>query len=52
MNRVRSREVAMEILYQMEIQNDFDIDKMLAHYEEVLDDMYIRSTLGDRKSVV
>ena len=46
MNRVRSREVAMEILYQMEIQNDFDIDKMLAHYEEVLDDMYIRSTLG------
>lgn len=46
MNRVRSREVAMEILYQMEIQNAFEIDKMLAHYDEVLDDAYIRSTLN------
>lgn len=46
MNRIRSREVAMEIIYQMEIQREYDVDKLLSHYEEVLDDAYIRNVLG------
>lgn len=46
MNRIRSREVAMEILYQMEIQKSYDIDKMLSHYEEILDVDYIKDVLN------
>lgn len=46
MNRIRSREVAMEIIYQMEIQKEYDVDKLLSHYEEVLDGVYIRNVLG------
>ncbi|GAB6108863.1 transcription antitermination factor NusB [Fusibacter bizertensis] len=46
MNRIRSREVAMELLYQMEIQKEYSIDKLFSHYEEVLDEDYIRSILN------
>jgi len=46
MNRIRSREVAMEILYQMEIQKSYEIDKMLSHYEEILDVDYIKDVLN------
>jgi N utilization substance protein B len=46
MNRIRSREVAMEILYQMEIQKSYEIDKMLSHYEESLDIDYIKVVLN------
>lgn len=46
MNRIRSREVAMEILYQMEIQKSYEIDKMLSHYEEILDVDYIKAVLN------
>lgn len=46
MNRIRSREVAMEILYQMEIQKSYEIDKMLSHYEEILDVDYIKDILN------
>lgn len=44
MNRARSREVVMEIMYQMEIHKTYDMDdmeKFLVHYEEVLDMPYI-----------
>ncbi len=46
MNRIRSREVAMELLYQMEIQKEYSLDKLFSHYEEVLDEDYIRSILN------
>lgn len=46
MNRIRSREVAMELLYQMEIQKEYSMDKLFSHYEEVLDEDYIRSILN------
>lgn len=46
MNRIRSREVAMEILYQMEIQKSYEIDKMLAYYDETLDLEYIKEVLN------
>ncbi|OJV62109.1 MAG: transcription antitermination factor NusB [Clostridiales bacterium 38-18] len=46
MNRIRSREVAMEILYQMEIQKDYELERFLRHYEEALDDVYIKSIIG------
>lgn len=45
MNRIRSREVAMEILYQMEIQKTYEIEKMLSYYEESLDVEYIKVVL-------
>lgn len=45
MNRIRSREVTMEIIYQMEIQKEYDIQKFLSHYDEILDAAYIKSTL-------
>lgn len=44
MNRPRSREVVMEIMYQMEIHKTYEMDdmeKFLVHYEEVLDQPYI-----------
>lgn len=44
MNRARSREVVMEIMYQMEIHKTYEMDdmeKFLVHYEEVLDLTYI-----------
>lgn len=44
MNRARSREVVMEIMYQMEIHKIYEMDdmeKFLVHYEEVLDLPYI-----------
>ena len=44
MNRARSREVVMEIMYQMEIHKTYEMDdmeKFLVHYEEVLDLKYI-----------
>lgn len=44
MNRARSREVVMEIMYQMEIHKTYEMDdmeKFLVHYEEVLDLSYI-----------
>lgn len=44
MNRARSREVVMEIMYQMEIHKTYEMDdmeKFLVHYEEVLDLPYI-----------
>lgn len=50
MNRARSREVVMELLYQVEIQKEYEmsfVDKMLDYYEqEVLDIEYVRSTLS------
>jgi transcription antitermination factor NusB len=46
MNRIRSREVAMELLYQMEIQKEYSVDKLFSHYEEILDEAYIRSILN------
>lgn len=46
MNRIRSREVAMEILYQMEIQKDYELERFLKHYEEALDEAYIKNTIG------
>jgi N utilization substance protein B len=45
MNRIRSREVTMEIIYQMEIQQEYDIEKFVAHYDEILDKSYIKKTL-------
>ncbi len=45
MNRIRSREVAMEVIYQMEIQKEYEIENILRHYDEVLDETYIRSVL-------
>lgn len=45
MNRIRSREVTMEIIYQMEIQKEYDIQKFLSHYDEILDAAYIKQTL-------
>ncbi len=45
MNRIRSREVTMEIIYQMEIQKEYDIQKFLSHYDEILDAAYIKKTL-------
>ncbi len=45
MNRIRSREVTMEIIYQMEIQKEYDIQKFLSHYDEILDAAYIKNTL-------
>lgn len=44
MNRARSREVVMEIMYQMEIHKTYEMDdmhKFLEHYEEILDTPYI-----------
>lgn len=46
MNRIRSREVAMEILYQMEIQKDYELERFLKHYEEALDEAYIKNIIG------
>lgn len=46
MNRIRSREVAMEVIYQMEIQKEYEIERILSHYEEILDDVYIKSILN------
>jgi N utilization substance protein B len=49
MNRARSREVAMEIMYQMEIHKSYDMDSMkmlLSHYEEKLDEEYIDRAIG------
>lgn len=47
MNRVRSREVVMELFYQMDIQSEFDVafsKRMLAQYvDEKLDDPYVFS---------
>jgi len=45
MNRIRSREVTMEIIYQMEIQQEYNIEKFLSHYDEILDKAYIKQTL-------
>jgi len=45
MNRVRSREIAMEILYQMDIRKCFsasDITRLLEFYEEIIDEAYIK----------
>ncbi len=44
MNRPRSREVAMELMYQMEIHKVYDMafmNQMFSHYEEVLDNIYV-----------
>ncbi len=46
MNRIRSREVAMEVIYQMEIQKEDQFEKLLNHYEEELDLDYIRSVIS------
>ena len=46
MNRIRSREVAMEVMYQMEIHKEYDTDKFLTYYDEILDDVYIRQIIG------
>jgi N utilization substance protein B len=48
MNRVRSREIAMEILYQMDIHKSFSgtaVSKLLDHYNEASDETYIRELL-------
>jgi len=48
MNRVRSREIAMEILYQMDMHKAFsatEVNKFLDHYEEKTDDSYIKEIL-------
>lgn len=48
MNRARSREVAMEVMYQMEIHKNYDMDAMkmlLSHYAEKLDDEYINRVI-------
>lgn len=45
MNRVRSREIAMIILYQMDIQGNFtasEVTKYLSHFEEKTDEEYIK----------
>jgi N utilization substance protein B len=44
MHRIRSREVAMELIYQMEIQKVYDsaaLEFFLSRYEENLDKAYI-----------
>ncbi len=50
MNRVRSREVVMELIYQSEIQKTYDmafVKQMLNHYErEILDLEYIEDLLS------
>lgn len=46
MNRARSREVAMELLYQMDIHQAFlpeKIDAMIEQYGEKLDIVYIKN---------
>ena len=48
MNRIRSREVVMELMYQMEIHKLYDMpfmEKLLSHYEEELDKEYLSSTI-------
>jgi len=35
----------MEIIYQMEIQQEYDIEKFMSHYDEILDKSYIKKTL-------
>ncbi|MBS7526705.1 transcription antitermination factor NusB [Fusibacter paucivorans] len=45
MNRVRSREIAMEILYQMDIHKCIsasEVSRFLDYYEEASDETYIR----------
>ncbi len=49
MNRSRSREIAMEVIYQMDIHNTFDkefANKMTGQYEEELDQKYIDEIIG------
>lgn len=49
MNRSRSREIAMEVIYQMDIHNTFDkefADKMTKQYEEEIDQKYIEEVIG------
>lgn len=44
MNRSRTREIAMEILYQMEIQTEYTwefAEKTMLHYGEKVDEKYI-----------
>lgn len=48
MNRVRSREIAMEMLYQMDIHQEVsaqEVNRLIANYEEALDEAYIRELL-------
>lgn len=58
MNRSRSREIAMEVIYQMDIHNTFDkefADKMTKQYEEEIDQKYIEEVIGlfiDQKAFV
>ena len=45
MNRVRSREIAMEIIYQMDIRKSFsgsDVARLSEFYEEKVDETYIK----------
>ncbi|GAU76963.1 transcription antitermination factor NusB [Fusibacter sp. 3D3] len=49
MNRSRSREIAMEVLYQMDIHNTFDkvfAERMIEQYEEEIDKKYVDVALG------
>lgn len=48
MNRSRSREIAMEVIYQMDIHNQFEMefaDRMVNQYEEDVDMNYINKAL-------
>lgn len=49
MNRSRSREIAMEVIYQMDIHTTFDkafAERMIEQYEEEIDRKYIDEVLG------
>lgn len=49
MNRARSREVAMEIMYQLEIHKVYDqitMASLLSHYEEILDLDYVNGLVN------
>ncbi|MBM7561568.1 transcription antitermination factor NusB [Fusibacter tunisiensis] len=49
MNRARSREVAMEIMYQLEIHKAYDqitMASLLSHYEEILDLDYVNGLVN------
>ena len=48
MNRSRSREIAMEVIYQMDIHTTFDkafAERMIEQYEEEVDRKYINEVL-------
>lgn len=40
--RIRTREVAVHIIYQMDIRNEDDYEKLMQNYDETLDKEYLK----------